>query len=137
MEISRISKFLMDKGAIFQGRLTSSHYRRSLLVRGGLEIPSEITIRMPTKSCTKELLEKYDTLLNDLYVEEILGCFLDIQENMENDAEKSHNKISGKKKIPKENIKVQSREIRSMLKPVPRKDTDESKKNTNQIIVID
>ena len=137
MEISRISKFLMGKGAIFQGRLTSSHYRRSLLVRGGLEIPSEITIRMPTNSCTKELLEKYDTLLNDLYVEEILGCFLDIQENMENDAEKSHNKISGKKKIPKENIEVQSREIRSMLKPVPRKDTDESKKNTNQIIVID
>ena len=27
-EISRISKFLMDKGAIFQARLTSTHYRR-------------------------------------------------------------------------------------------------------------
>ena len=69
MEISRISKFLMDRGAIFQARLTSTHYRRSPLVRGGLEIPCEITIRMPSNSCTKELLEKYDTLLNDLYVE--------------------------------------------------------------------
>ena len=55
---------------------------------------------------------------------------------MENDAEESHNKMSGKKKKPKENIEVQSRDIRSMLKPVPRKDTDESK-NTNQIIIID
>ena len=63
--------------------------------------------------------------------EEILGWLLEIQENMENDAEESHNKMSGKKKKPKENIEVQSRDIRSMLKPVPRKDTDESK-NTNQ-----
>ena len=55
---------------------------------------------------------------------------------MENDAEESHNKMSGKKKKPKENIEVQSRDIRSMLKPVPCKDTDESK-NTNQIIIID
>ena len=68
--------------------------------------------------------------------EEILGCFLDIQENMENDAEESHNKMRGKKKKPKQNIEVQSRDIRSMLKPVARKDTDESK-NTNQIIIID
>ena len=79
-------------------------------------------------------------MLNDLYVEpvseEILGCFLNIQENMKNDAEESHNKMSRKKKKPKENIEVQSREVRSMLKPVPRIDTAESK-TTNQIIIID
>ena len=68
--------------------------------------------------------------------EKILGCFLNIQENTEKDAEESHNKMSGKKKKPEENVEVQSRDIRSMLKPVPRKDTDESK-NTNQIIIID
>ena len=68
--------------------------------------------------------------------EEILGCFLDIQENMENYAEESHNKMSGKKKKRKENIEVQVRDIRSMLKPLPRIDTDEIK-NTNQIIIID
>ena len=59
--------------------------------------------------------------------EEILGCFLDIPENMENDAKESHDNMSEKEKKPKENIKVQSRDIRSMLKPVPRKDIDESK----------
>ena len=129
----------MDRGAIFQARMTSAHYRRSPLMRGGLEIPCEI-IQMLSNSCTKELLENCDTLLNDLYMEpvseEILGCFLDIQENMENDAEESHNKMSRKKKKPKENIEVQLRDIRSMLKPLPRKDPDESK-NTNQIIIID
>ena len=123
-----------------QARLTSTHYCRSPLVRRGLEIPCEITIQMPSNRCTKELLEKYDTLLNDLYVEpvseEILGCFLDTQENMENDAAESHNKTSRKKKKPKGNIKVQSGDIRSMLKPVPCKDTDESK-NNNQIIITD
>ena len=67
--------------------------------------------------------------------EKILGCFLNIQENTEKDAEESHNQMSGKKKKPEENVEVQSRDIRSMLKPVPRKDTDESK-NTNQIIII-
>ena len=135
MEISRILKFLMDRGAIFQARLTSTLYCRSPLVRGRREIPYKITLRTPSNSCTKELLEKYDTLLNHLYVEpvseEILGCFLDIEENMENDNEESHNKMSGKKKKPKENIEVQSRDIKSILKPVPRKDTDESK-NTNK-----
>ena len=69
-------------------------------------------------------------------LEEVLGCFLDIPENMENDAKESYNKMSEKEKKPKENIKVQSRDIRSLLKPVPRKDIDESK-NTNQIIIID
>ena len=69
-------------------------------------------------------------------LEEVLGYFLDIPENMENDAKESHNKMSEKEKKPKENIKVQSRDIRSLLKPVPRKDIDESK-NTNQIIIID
>ena len=39
--------------------------------------------------------------------EEILGCFLDIPENMENDAKESHDNMSEKEKKPKENIKVQ------------------------------
>ena len=55
MEISKLSKFLIDSGAIFQARLTSTHYRRRPVVRGRLEIPCEITIRMPSNSCTKEL----------------------------------------------------------------------------------
>ena len=128
-----MSKFSVKS---FNAAVRGYHVYRSGWTPQENEIPCEITIRMPSNSCTKELLEKYDTLLNDLFVElvseEILGCFLD----MENDAEESHSKMSGKKKKPKENIEVQSRYIRSMLKPLPRKDTDEIK-NINQIIIID
>lgn len=98
---------------------------------------------MPTTRSTKEILQKYDTLLNDLYVqpveEEILGCFLDIQERME--AEDSHQstseKSNKKKKSEKEN-EVQCRDIRSMLKPassIPREEHKDTDKNKNTIVI--
>ena len=71
MEISRVSKFLLDRGVVFQVKLTSSHSRRSPLVRGGLEISCEVTIKLSKGECIKALLEKYDTLLNDLYTEPV------------------------------------------------------------------
>ena len=71
MEISRVSKFLLDRGVVFQVKLTSSHYRRSPLVKGGLEISFELTLKLSKGECIKALLEKYDTLLNDLYTEPV------------------------------------------------------------------
>ena len=35
-EISSITKFLLDRGAVMDLSLTSTHYRRSPLVQGGL-----------------------------------------------------------------------------------------------------
>ena len=61
IEISRISEFLMDREALI--------FDRSPLVRDGPEIPCEITIRMPSNSCTKELLEKYSILANEAFRE--------------------------------------------------------------------
>ena len=87
MEISRISKFLIDRGAVFQAKLMSIYYRRSPLVRGGLENPCEITVRMTKTACNDALLERYDNLVNDLYLEpvsdEVLGCFLDLETNLQ------------------------------------------------------
>ena len=37
-EISRITKFFRDRGAVMQVELTSKHYRRYSLVKGGVEI---------------------------------------------------------------------------------------------------
>ena len=37
-EILRITKFFFDRGAVMQVELTSKHYRRSPLVKGGMEI---------------------------------------------------------------------------------------------------
>ena len=37
-EVSRITKFITDRGATVSVMLTGTHYRRSPLVKGGLEI---------------------------------------------------------------------------------------------------
>ena len=50
MEISRITKFLLDRGARIKATLKSTHYRRSPLVQGGLEIPCMAKVlMMPTQ----------------------------------------------------------------------------------------
>ena len=45
-EISRICKFLLDHAASTTTELTSTNYRRSPLVKGGLEIPCKINLKM-------------------------------------------------------------------------------------------
>ena len=45
-EISRVTKFLLDRGARMTAILTSVNYRRSPLVQGGLEIPCRVKITM-------------------------------------------------------------------------------------------
>ena len=46
MEISRPTKYLLDSGAVFTVELTSTNYRRSLLIQGGLETPAKVTVTM-------------------------------------------------------------------------------------------
>ena len=47
MKISRVTKFLVDRGANVSTKLTSTHYRRSPLVQGVIEIPCIVTVSMP------------------------------------------------------------------------------------------
>jgi len=79
-EISRVTKFLLDRGANLTATLTSEHYRRSPLVQGGLEIPCKIIVTMPGTVSNLLVLEKYRQLVEELYTEpkneEILGSFL-------------------------------------------------------------
>ena len=44
MEISRVTKFLLDRGANVSAKLRSTHYRRSPLVQGGIEIQCVVTV---------------------------------------------------------------------------------------------
>ena len=46
MEISRITKYIIDRGAQVEVKVLGRHYRRSPLVQGGLEVPCRITITM-------------------------------------------------------------------------------------------
>ena len=59
VELSRISKFILDRGAKIEVKLRETHYRRSPLVQGGLENPCYLIIRMPNTMKSAELLKKY------------------------------------------------------------------------------
>ena len=68
-EISRVTKFLLDRGARMTAILTSVNYRRSPLVQGGLEIPCRVKITMAnTKKCD-QILDRYLDLISTLYTE--------------------------------------------------------------------
>ena len=131
MEISRITKYIMDRGALVKLKIWGKHYRRSPLVQGGLEIPCRIKITMLGNIVNHLILEKYETLLKELYIEPkeeaIIGTFLSLRyecenanqedfeiiENMEIEAERA---IGGKAKIKPPKKEVKSKDIRDMFK---------------------
>ena len=80
MELSRVTKFLIERGANVSLKLTSTNYRRSPLVQGGLEIPCLVTVTMSGTIINQLIMEKYKQLVNEKYVEpkeeEIIGSFL-------------------------------------------------------------
>ena len=69
MEISRATKFLLDRGAIFTTQLRSSRFRRSPLVQGGLEIPCTVTAEIIDTVTNNTLLDRYKELVHELYEE--------------------------------------------------------------------
>ena len=59
IELSRISKFILDSGTKIEVKLRETHYRRSPLVQGSLEIPCHLVIRMLNTMKSAKLLKKY------------------------------------------------------------------------------
>ena len=55
MEISRITKFIEDRGAKISLKIRGRHYRRSPVIQGGLEVPCDVTITM-VRSVVNHLL---------------------------------------------------------------------------------
>ena len=68
-EISRVTKLLLDRGAVAYAELTSTHYRRSPVVQGGLEIPCKITVKLHGTVKNHMLLGRYMQLVNSFYCE--------------------------------------------------------------------
>ena len=81
MELSRITKFLIDRGAKVEAQLSSTNYRRSPLIQGGLEISCDIIITMRGTIDNQLILEKYKKLVREKYAEPkeevIIGSFLE------------------------------------------------------------
>ena len=63
-EISRVSKFTIERGTIVDVELTSDHYRRLTLVQGGLEIKCEVTVKVSYATPTQVTGITYDNLQN-------------------------------------------------------------------------
>ena len=87
MEISRVTKFLPDRVPNISAKLTSTHYRRSPLVQGGIEIPCVVTVSMSDTVINQLLMERYKQLVEILYTEpkeeEILATFVQLENSGE------------------------------------------------------
>ena len=147
IEVSRASKFLMDRDASFTVQLTSTNYQRSLFIQGGLEIPGKVIVTMPLNHL---LLEKYKKIINDRYVgpkNEIKWTILALPDvkPSERKVQAEKDKVpsrSKKKKIPKK----LGQDIRAFFKSVDmNRDNDDDgdidikisrKKASNERIII-
>ena len=82
LKISRFLKFLLDRGATVTAILSSTQYRRSPRVQGGLEIPCVVKAKLIGTKKNKEILAKYLEMVPTHYIEPssdegvIIGSFL-------------------------------------------------------------
>ena len=56
-EMSRPTKFLIDRGARVTAQITSSHYRKSPLLQGGMKVRCKVSVTMPGKIKNHLLLD--------------------------------------------------------------------------------
>ena len=69
LEISCFTKFLLDRGATLTATFSSTHYRRSTLVQGGLEIPCVANAKV-ISTIKKKVLAKYLEIFQTYYTEQ-------------------------------------------------------------------
>ena len=70
-EISRVTKYFLDRGISMHCKLTSRHYRRSPLVQRGLEIKYEVVINSRATVLQSRLTARYLELIQNLYTEPV------------------------------------------------------------------
>ena len=63
-EISRPTKFLLARGAVIHAEISSVKYRRSPLVRCGLELSCIVFVSMPPTVLNENLISRYKSLLH-------------------------------------------------------------------------
>ena len=121
VEISRITKFILQRCARVQATVTGKHYRRSRLIQGGLDVPCLVTVTMSGSIMNHLLIAQYEKLLGELYLEpkdeEIMGTLLSTVR--ENDFVGTNQctscEVSSSTKNKKK-VEVRSRNIRDMFR---------------------
>ena len=106
----------MDRCASFTVQLTSTNYRRSPLIQGGLEILAKVIVTMPGKVRNYFLLEKYKEIINDRYTEAkneiIIGSFSALpaakpsERKVQAEKDKVASKSKKKKKYQRNKVKI-------------------------------
>ena len=136
-EISRITKFFLDRAAVMPVELTSKHYRRSPLVKGGMEIACLVRVRIPATFKNTKLAEK---LVRERYTEpkneEILGCFVT---NIGTDIEKEIPvAVRGKdQRKRREVLKKKQTDIRAMFGVTAQESSSKKQQNGVEVIETD
>lgn len=68
-EISRVTNFLLKRGAVTYAEITLAHYERSPIMLGGYKILCKVTIKLHGTVKNHMLLDRYMPLINSLYCE--------------------------------------------------------------------
>ena len=132
-EISRATKFLLDRGATISLKFSSGHHRRSPLFQGGLELLCIVTVTMAGTARNHMVLDRYKEIVNRLYCEPknevIIGCFL--AKNKDADTVALDNEVTVLKKKKKKTSKShesipKSRDIRQLFFIQNRKNMERS-----------
>ena len=66
-EIFCPTKYLLDRGATIVAKLNATHYRKSPLFQGGLEIRCEVIVSMPGSIKGHMLLQRHQNMVDELY----------------------------------------------------------------------
>ena len=113
IEISRPTKYLLDRGEIAFVKLTPTNYRVSQLIQGGLEIPCRIEILMAPTSKNKEIINVYKDLVNLHYnkheKDSVVRSFLSMSEGIAPTNKRSSNSSDDRKSAAKIAVTVQSK----------------------------
>ena len=121
MEISRITKFILQRDARVQVMVIGKHYRLSSLIQGGFETPCLATVTMPGSIMNRLLIAWYEKLLGELYLEpkdeEIMGTFLSfILENDFVGTNQCRSCEASSRTKNKKKTEARSRDIRGMFR---------------------
>lgn len=118
-EISRPTKFLIDRGATVTATVRSKNVRRSPLYQGGLEILCNVKVVMPKTRKNQLLLDRYRKMVNELYSEPendiIVGTF-DNAECLEIEPRHKKKKTNSTREAKKNLLGTKSRSILSFFK---------------------
>ena len=144
-EISRLTKFILDRGTEVEAKLTSNQYRCSPITQGGLEILCAVNIKMPATILNRNLLKPYEEMVLHLYAEPeesimmVSFIFDDIEEP---EPEVSTSKKRSKKVLPL-TTQPRSRDIRSMftclrkVQSTKKSTVDQKGSEEKRVIVLD